>query len=376
MNEPNAGQPVSRHRLPLVIALSIGFVLLPLGVVLLPLVPELGIPLLLVATRLLGRRFAWARRFNAWIDSKWRALRARLAGDPATDRPALWRWIVGAVVILLVWQVLGAVASIAGIVALGLSPEEILPAGGFGIDPIAPERAAAVLFVILISFVPFLVGNLLAYRYILKRRIARLVTNTGSFSIRRTLIGFTVWFALGLAGTAAFELLNPGAVNWAFDPEGAAPYIAVALLLIPLQTTAEELFFRGWLLQWADNGRRRRSAVAIVNGFIFALPHLANPEVGGEDVIRIVGYIAVGTGWAWVTLRDGTLELAIGAHAANNLSAALIAGYVGSAIPSISLFMMDRVPVAQELVLGVAGVVAFAWITGRRRPLREVASAG
>ena len=53
-----------------------------------------------------------------------------------------------------------------------------------------------------------------------------------------------------------------------------------------------------------------------MNGFIFALPHLANPEVGGEDLIRIVGYIAVGTGWAWVTLRDGTLELAIGAHAA------------------------------------------------------------
>ncbi|MGA1430703.1 MAG: CPBP family intramembrane glutamic endopeptidase [Candidatus Limnocylindrus sp.] len=68
-----------------------------------------------------------------------------------------------------------------------------------------------------------------------------------------------------------------------------------------------------------------------------ALPHLANPEVAGEDLVRIVGYVAIGYVWAWVTLRDRTLELAIGAHAANNISAALLVGYVGSAIPSLSL---------------------------------------
>ena len=88
-------------------------------------------------------------------------------------------------------------------------------------------------------------------------------------------------------------------------------------------------------------------------------------EVQGDDLIRLTGYVAVGAGLAWVTLRDRTLELAIGAHAANNLSAALVAGYVGSAIPSISLWMLGRVPVGQELVLGLANVVAFAWITTR-----------
>ncbi|MFM7825985.1 MAG: hypothetical protein ACKO8K_07890, partial [Candidatus Limnocylindrus sp.] len=72
-----------------------------------------------------------------------------------------------------------------------------------------------------------------------------------------------------------------------------------------------------------------------------------------------------GAAWAWVTLRDRTLELAIGAHAANNLSAALLVGYVGSAIPSVSLWTMDRIPVAQEILLGVLGAAAFVWITGR-----------
>jgi hypothetical protein len=105
--------------------------------------------------------------------------------------------------------------------------------------------------------------------------------------------------------------------------------------------------------------------LAAVNGVIFALPHLANPEVAGEDLIRIAGYVAVGYVWAWVTLRDQTMELAIGAHAANNIFAAILVGYVGSAIPSVSLWTMERIPVEQEILLGVLWAITFAWITGR-----------
>jgi hypothetical protein len=98
---------------------------------------------------------------------------------------------------------------------------------------------------------------------------------------------------------------------------------------------------------------------------LFALPHLANPEVAGEDLIRIIGYVAIGFGWAWVTLRDRTLELAIGAHAANNISAALLVGYVGSAIPSVSFWTMERIPVLHEVLLGVVSILIFTWITAR-----------
>lgn len=352
-------------RIPLAVALLLGCALLPICLVLLPIVPELGIPLLLVATRLLGRRFAWARRFNGWIDSKWRALRTRLAGDPATDRPALWRWTVGLLVIVVLWQLVGGVLSVVGIVATGVTLEEVFPPGGHGLTLLTPDRAATVLFVVLVAFPPLLFGTMLSYRWILKRPVAQLFTLTGRFSVRRTLVGFGIWLALGLIGLPIVEVLNPGVLTWSFDPSGAIPYLVVALVLIPIQTTGEEVLFRGWLLQWADNGRRRRSLLALLNGVLFALPHLANPEVQGDDLIRLTGYVAFGAGLAWVTLRDRTLELAIGAHAANNLSAALVAGYVGSAIPSISLWMLGRVPVEQELVLGLANVVAFAWITTR-----------
>ncbi|MFM9128276.1 MAG: type II CAAX prenyl endopeptidase Rce1 family protein, partial [Candidatus Limnocylindrus sp.] len=343
----------------------LGFTLLPIGIIIFPIAPEFGIPLLLISTRLLGRRFAWARRFNAWVDARWMSLRARLRGGSPGDGPSRWRWIFGALFIIVCWQVIGTIFALVAAAGTGLTLDEFLPAEGYGATPLAPDRAALVLFAVMVSFLPFIAANLIAYRYILKLKLTRLFTQIGRFSVRRSMFGFAVWLALGLVGTLVFEIANPGVVEWSFNPAGALPYVAVALLLIPIQTTAEELLFRGWFLQWSDNGRRRRTTLAVFNGVIFALPHLATPEVAGEDLIRIVGYVAVGVAWAWVTLRDRTLELAIGAHAANNLSAALLVGYVGSAIPSVSLWTMGRIPVTQEILLGVIGAVAFVWITGR-----------
>lgn len=78
-------KPSLIQRMPLPLALLLGFLLLPFGVILLPIAPEFGVPLLLVATRLLGRRFHLARRFNAWVDTKWQSLRTRFRGKPAKD---------------------------------------------------------------------------------------------------------------------------------------------------------------------------------------------------------------------------------------------------------------------------------------------------
>jgi hypothetical protein len=78
-------KPSLIQRMPLPLALLLGFLLLPFGVILLPIAPEFGVPLLLVATRLLGRRFLWALRFNAWVDVKWQSLRARFRGKQAKD---------------------------------------------------------------------------------------------------------------------------------------------------------------------------------------------------------------------------------------------------------------------------------------------------
>ena len=52
-----------------------------LGVALLLPLPEAGVPLLLLGLRLLGRRYAWARRANARVDASWSAVRRWFHGQ-------------------------------------------------------------------------------------------------------------------------------------------------------------------------------------------------------------------------------------------------------------------------------------------------------
>lgn len=72
-----------------VLALSAGFVLVGAGVPLLVPLPEVGLPMILGGLRLLGRRYAWARSANAWVDDAVRAARRRWRGLPHSVRLTL-----------------------------------------------------------------------------------------------------------------------------------------------------------------------------------------------------------------------------------------------------------------------------------------------
>ena len=51
--------------------LTIGFILLPVGVLLTLVLPEFGVPLILISTRFLQVRYEWARKLNVWVDKKY-----------------------------------------------------------------------------------------------------------------------------------------------------------------------------------------------------------------------------------------------------------------------------------------------------------------
>ncbi|MFM9128538.1 MAG: hypothetical protein ACKOPF_01605, partial [Candidatus Limnocylindrus sp.] len=124
-------RPSIFQRMPLLTALVLGFTLLPIGIIIFPIAPEFGIPLLLISTRLLGRRFAWARRFNAWVDARWKSLRARLRGSTQGDGPSRWRWIFGTLFIIVAWQVVGTIFTLGAVAGAGLTSDEFLPAAGY-----------------------------------------------------------------------------------------------------------------------------------------------------------------------------------------------------------------------------------------------------
>jgi hypothetical protein len=57
--------------------LLIGFILLPVGLLVTPLLPEFGVPIILLSTRFLQEKYLWAKRLNIWVDAKFAPLKAR-----------------------------------------------------------------------------------------------------------------------------------------------------------------------------------------------------------------------------------------------------------------------------------------------------------
>ena len=85
-------------------------------------------------------------------------------------------------------------------------------------------------------------------------------------------------------------------------------------------------------------------------------------------------HFGFGAFFAWVSLRDGTLELAIGAHAANNLYGAIVLSFEGSALNTPSLIYTDRFVPVSNLVQFLAAAALFylaVFVLFKRRPDRS-----
>ena len=289
-----------------------------------------------------------------------------------SPRPRLWRWILGTFIILITWFIVGAILSAVSASLFGL---DLIALSGTDKESLAivrgyePWQAASA---VLISFLPLLLAPILLHRLLLRRPLRELFTRSRRSFHSDVLIGVMVMsFLLIVTGLPDFILNNSG-YTWSFDGGRFFPYLLVALTLIPIQTTAEEVFYRGWIQRWLDNGKRSIWLVSLANGALFALPHLANPEVNGELFLAVVGYGATGFMFSWVTFRDRSMEIALGAHAANNILAGLLVTSSDSALPSSSIWTTPAVVWGPAAIISVAIVPIFIWLT--RKPADKVAA--
>ena len=90
----------------------------------------------------------------------------------------------------------------------------------------------------------------------------------------------------------------------------------LALIASTIAPLCEEMAFRGWLLTALRTRHRRGDAIG-ASALLFALMHL--------DPVRFVALIALGTGYAWLAWRSGSIWPSIVAHATNNALGILVA---------------------------------------------------
>ena len=192
-----------------------------------------------------------------------------------------------------------------------------------------------------------------------KRSYKETINGTKRVRWNRVAMGAACWASLMFAYWAIDYALDPSNYVFQFDLSSFIPLIIISLLLIPLQTSFEELSFRGYFAQGMAALTKNRWAALIVPSVIFGLIHITNPEVKEFGFwIAMPQYILFGMVFGLVSILDDGIELAMGVHAANNVFLSLFITHSSSALQTSAIFSVNEIdPVKELVVLSIMAVV-------------------
>ena len=145
-------------------------------------------------------------------------------------------------------------------------------------------------------------------------------------------------------------------------PVSFAILVLVSFLFLPIQTSMEEILFRGYLMQGFGTWFKKSFVALILTSVIFGLLHGMNPEVERLGYVLMIFYVGTGLLYGITTLMDEGTELALGLHASNNMFAAFLittdwtvfqtdALFIDTSEPSLTWEMFLPVFVLYPLIL-------------------------
>lgn len=190
----------------------------------------------------------------------------------------------------------------------------------------------------LFPFVILLICLLLWVKFVHKQPITSLTTSRKNIDWNRFWFSFSIWGGITTLFVFVGYFLTPDKMIWNFQFNNFLGLVLIGCVLVPLQTSFEEYFFRGYLLQGIGAKFKSKFLALLLTSTTFGLLHIANPEVQKLGMVIMVYYIGTGLFLGIITLMDEGLELALGFHAANNLVTALLVTSNWTAFQTNSLF--------------------------------------
>ncbi len=234
-----------------------------------------------------------------------------------------WRYLLTVILVFIGWQILGVIpllsvafSNVDNWAELELASKDMFTS--IGID------SNLYLLLMIISFFFGLIFLLLSIKTIHLRKVKTLITSRSSIDWKRVLFAFMLWFSISIIVLIVDYLLNSENYTWNFNPIPFFILVLVSFVFLPLQTSFEELLFRGYFMQGLGLAFKNSAVPLIMTSLIFGLMHIFNPEVEKLGHIILIYYIVTGLLFGIITLMDEGTELALGLHAANNIAAAVI----------------------------------------------------
>ncbi len=212
---------------------------------------------------------------------------------------------------------------------------------------------------ILLTFVGAMSALLLSIKFIHKRNWKSLFSFTEKIDFSRILWSSALWFCLLLFFEIIMINLYPETYSFRKPGISFIFLLLISLVILPIQTSFEELLVRGYVFQLAGYNLKSPIGGYIISILLFAALHLANPEIDKYGLYEMLSfYLIAGIILGAIVIFDNRIEIAIGVHTATNIFGALFVTYKGAAIQTDSLYQVSSInPVLQALEFLGIGIV-------------------
>lgn len=213
------------------------------------------------------------------------------------------------------------------------------------------------------AFMIGLVGVWMVIRYFHQRPFLSLITPYKTLRRSRILLSFGIFFLLTAVVEGTFYLLDPDNYIFQFHALNFLILVLISSVFLPFQTSFEEIFLRGYLMQAFGLLFRRTWPALILTSLIFALMHSWNPEVEKFGFwVMFPYYFSFGLLLGFITLKDKSLEIALGVHAANNMFSSVFITFKGSALETDALLIQKELDPASMMPLYLGCMFVFLLI--------------
>ena len=248
-----------------------------------------------------------------------------------------WRYLVS-ILIILALLVIGNIPMVAVLIVAQFSHPDVKPPTDPTDLSMYDIDSNVTLALMLVAFAIGLVGVWISVRFIHQRSFLSVVTTRPRIDMQRVLFSAALWFGLTLGAELVFYALHPANYSLQFDAQRFIPLFFIAVILIPFQSSLEEVLLRGYLLQGFGLLLRFRWLAILTTSLIFGILHIGNPEISKYGfLLTMPFYVTFGIAAAIITIMDDGMEITLGMHAINNIYGAVIVTFPSSALQTHAL---------------------------------------
>jgi membrane protease YdiL (CAAX protease family) len=223
------------------------------------------------------------------------------------------------------------------------------------------------LFLMLMIFIFAFIALALSVKYIHRRSVVSLISSSSKIDWKRIFWSTGFWFLLLFVAEIFTFFAYPERYTFRTPDSSFIILFLICIFILPIQTTFEEVFTRGYIFQAVSYNSRNIFLGFLVSIVVFATMHGLNPETVKYGFWPMMSYyISAAILLGLIVIFDDRLELAIGVHTATNLYGALIMTYEGAAMQTGSLFITSDIsPVFLAFEIIVLGAI-FLYLSSRK----------